>query len=157
MNKLKWVKKVFHFSIYMLAVSMFLSTWASDFLPLYERIFRTGLVFYLVIIYVEFVDGSTLSRFKPSQLFEDSIQRSSNDSDETLIHASRQIIHMIGLIQSSESSTEFEYHKKRLIEHLEHTESLTIPKRYEQVRDDILLEARGFVAEVTHFGSNQNV
>ena len=88
-KKRTWIKRSLHTLAYLLGLVMLISTWLSDFLPIYEQIFRTGVILYLSIIYIEFVDGTMLDRIKPSVLFEESTKRAQKNEVDVLIQASR--------------------------------------------------------------------
>lgn len=143
-----WVKRGLHALAYVIGISMIVSTWLSDYLPIYEQIFRTGVVLYLSMIYVEFVDGTILDRLKPSVIFEEKARMADKNEVDVLIQASRMTLYWVRLIQQSESEMERVYNEKRLSEHLEFIEGLELPKKYKKDQKDILNEAKGFVRDL---------
>lgn len=151
-KKRTWIKRSLHTLAYLLGLVMLISTWLSDFLPIYEQIFRTGVILYLSIIYIEFVDGTMLDRIKPSVLFEESTKRAQKNEVDVLIQASRMTLYWVRMVQASESELEKEYNEKRLQEHLQFIEELELPKKYHKDRRDILEEARGFINDMLKQG-----
>lgn len=143
-----WVKRGLHAIAYLIGVTMIVSTWLSDYLPIYEQIFRTGVVLYLSMIYIEFVDGTILDRLKPSVIFEEKARMADKNEVDVLIQASRMTLYWVRLIQQSESEMERDYNEKRLMEHLDFIEGLELPKKYKKDQRDILNEAKGFVEDL---------
>lgn len=143
-----WIKRALHLLAYLIGIVMIFATWLSDYLPIYEQIFRTGVVLYLSIIYIEFVDGTILDRLKPSVIFEETERRAERDEVDILIQASRMTLYWVRMIQQSESQMEKEYNEKKLLEHLEFIEGLELPRRYVKDQKEILAEAKGFIQEL---------
>lgn len=143
-----WFRRLLHLISYTIGVFMITSTWLST-LPVYEQVFRTGIVLYLSIIYIEFVDGSMLGRLKPSVLFEEKSKREERDEIENLIQASRMSLYWIRLVQQSETETERELNLIKLEQHIAYIKSMSLPKRYKKDHSEILSEVQGFLAELT--------
>lgn len=143
-----WFRRLLHLISYTIGVFMITSTWLST-LPVYEQVFRTGIVLYLSIIYIEFVDGSMLGRLKPSVLFEEKAKREERDEIENLIQASRMSLYWIRLVQQSETETERELNLIKLEQHIAYIKSMSLPKRYKKDHSEILSEVQGFLSELT--------
>lgn len=138
-----WWKRLMHLVAYTIGLFMIGSTWISE-LPVYEQIFRTGIVLYLSIIYVEFVDGSILGNMKLSVLFEGRKVEVEKSAIEGLMQASNQSIYWIRMVQQSETEQEKEFFTTKLSEHIEHIEEMSVPKKYKKDQQDILREIKGF-------------
>lgn len=138
-----WLRRAMHLIAYAIGLFMIGATWLSE-LPMYEQIFRTGIVLYLSIIYVEFVDSSMLGNMKLSVLFEGRKVEEEKNAIEHLMQASNQSIYWIRMVQQSETAHEREFFTTKLAEHIEHIELLSIPKKYKKDQQDILREIRGF-------------
>ena len=139
-----WLKRFLHLIAYTIGVFMISSTWLSD-LPIYEQIFRTGIVLYLSIIYIEFVDGSMLGKMKLSVLFEEKTKREGLDDIEVLIQASRLSLHLIRLVQQSETPDERKFHLIKLEEHIDYIKEMKLPKKYKKTQNEILGDVREFL------------
>lgn len=142
-----WLKRLMHLVAYVIGISMIASTWMS-LLPVYEQIFRTGVVLYLSIIYVEFVDGSILDKMKPSVLFEDKAKLKGLDDIENLIQASRMSLYWIRLVQQSETKEERELNELQFERHIENIQSMNLPKKYKKTQQEILREVQGVLQEL---------
>lgn len=137
-----WLKRLMHLIAYTIGIFMIASTWLSQ-LPVYEQIFRTGIVLYLSIIYVEFVDGSMLRRMKLSNLFEDKAKQEGLEDVDDLIQAFRMSLHWIRLVQQSETPEERHMHLDRLQQSIEFIEQMKLPKRHRKNQQDILRDVQG--------------
>ena len=142
-----WLKRLMHLIAYVIGISMIVSTWMS-LLPVYEQIFRTGVVLYLSIIYVEFVDGSILDKIKPSVLFEDKSKLQGLDDIENLIQASRMSLYWIRLVQQSETKEERELNELQFEQHIENIKSMKLPKKYKKTQQEILREVQEVLQEL---------
>lgn len=138
-----WLKRAVHLIAYTIGVFMIGTTWVSE-LPVYEQIFRTGLVLYLSIIYIEFVDGSMLGNMKLSVLFDGRKLEEEKTAIESLMHASSQSIYWIRMVQQSETAQERAFFTTKLNEHIEYIQEMQIPKKYKKDQQDILREINGF-------------
>lgn len=138
-----WIKRMMHVVAYTIGLFMIGTTWLSE-LPVYEQIFRTGIVLYLSIIYIEFVDGSMLGNVKLSVLFEGRKVAEEKSAIENLMQASNQSIYWIRMVQQSETPQEREVYTQKLTEHIQHIEELDVPKKYKKDQRDILREVKGF-------------
>lgn len=147
-----WLKRAMHLIAYTIGLFMIGTTWISE-LPVYEQIFRTGIVLYLSIIYIEFVDGSMLGNMKLSVLFEGRKMEEEKSAIEGLMQASNQSIYWIRMVQQSETSQERDFFATKLNEHIENIEEMKIPKKYKKDQQDILREIKGFYTG----GSKQSV
>lgn len=142
-----WFRRFLHLISYTIGIFMIISTWASD-LPVYEQIFRTGIVLYLSIIYIEFVDGSMLGRLKPSVIFEEKTKKAEGEEIENLIQASRISLYWIRMVHQSETDEERDINLIKLEKHIEYIRSMSLPKRYKKDHQDILDEVQGFLVEL---------
>lgn len=142
-----WLKRLMHLIAYIIGIFMIVSTWVS-LLPVYEQIFRTGVVLYLSIIYVEFVDGSILDKIKPSVLFEDKAKLQGLDDIENLIQASRMSLYWIRLVQQSETKEERELNELKFEQHIENIKSMKLPKKYKKTQQEILREVQEVLFEL---------
>lgn len=149
-----WIKRILHSFAYIIGVTMIASTWLSEHLPFYEQVFRTGVVLYLSMIYIEFVDGTLLDRLKPSRIFEETTRKSEKDEVDILIQASRMTLYWIRLVQISETELEREFNQKRLDDHLDFIKGLELPKKYRKDQREIIEEANGFIQELNRKASN---
>lgn len=138
-----WLKRLMHLVAYTIGLFMIGTTWLSD-LPIFEQVFRTGIVLYLSIIYIEFVDGSMLGNMKLSVLFEGRKMEEEKTAIENLMQASNQSIYWIRMVQQSETAQEREFFGAKLSEHIEHIEEMNVPKKYKKDQQDILREIKGF-------------
>lgn len=143
-----WVKRLMHLVSYVIGISMIVSTWVSV-LPVYEQIFRTGIVLYLSIIYIEFVDGSMLGKVKLSVLFEDKKELKGLDDIENLIQASRMSLYWIRLVQQSETDAERVENLDKLELHIARIQDMKLPKKYNKDQQEILREVQGVLLELT--------
>lgn len=138
-----WLKRALHLIAYTIGLFMIGTTWISE-LPVYEQIFRTGIVLYLSIIYIEFVDGSMLDSMKLSVLFEERKLEEEKSAIEGLMQASNQSIYWIRMVQQSETAQERDFFATKLVEHIKYIEEMKVPKKYKKDQQDILREIKGF-------------
>lgn len=145
-----WLKRLLHFVAYTIGTFMIISTWTS-FLPIHEQIFRTGVVLYLSIIYIEFVDGSFLSRMKLSVLFEDKDSETKDDYD-SLMHAFQKSVQNIGMVLQSETDVEREVNLERLEQHISYMQQMDLPKRHKKTHREILQDVQELYLGMTKLG-----
>lgn len=92
-----WKRRIVHLLVYMFSILLIILTWLSGDGAI-DKIFKTGIVLYLSIIYIEFFDGSLLEKFKLSNFFEKQADYHEISDINQLINASKTTIHYINLI-----------------------------------------------------------
>ena len=142
-----WIKRLMHFVSYTIGFIMIAATWLT-LQPLYEQIFRTGIVLYLSIIYIEFVDGSLFGKIKLSALFEEKAKMRELDDVENLIKASRMSLYWIRLVQQSETPEERALNIMKLEHHIKEIQSMSLPRKYNRTQQELIKEVQELLLEL---------
>lgn len=141
-----WIKRLMHLVAYTIGFVMIVATWLS-LQPLHEQIFRTGIVLYLSIIYIEFLDGSLFGKIKLSNIFEGKAKLEEIDDVDNLIRASRMSLYWIRLVQQSETADEREVNMMKLEQHHEVIKSMSLPKKYNKTQQELVQEVQELLLE----------
>lgn len=149
--KKQFVLQCFKHGIYLLSFFfMFLAFQGA--IPLYEKLFRFGIVFYLVVLFNLFFDKKPPTYFAIIRFFSDEYEKESNEEYlNNLVSISHCALSGMGQVRQNNLSTEekkreFNLNIRKVEASYERICELKPPKKYAERHDEIMQDIKDFLS-----------
>ncbi|MFJ8528680.1 hypothetical protein [Bacillus sp. NPDC094106] len=145
------ILKIFKHAIYVLSFFfMFLAFQGT--IPLYEKLFRFGIVFYLVVLFNLFFDKNPPTYFSIVGFFSDEYEKESNEEYlNNLVSISHCALNGMSQVRrndlaTKEKRTEFHLNIRKVEASYERICALKPPKKYAERQDEIMQDIKDFLS-----------